>query len=152
VAVAGACVPGSAQTHAPQIQISTYGGDSGDHPFDRERVRSIGFRNGMIVDALILNGVQHGNQAQNDLSPILVFDDDEYITDVNICTSHIGGRLGISRLIFKTNKLRSVQTGGCSAGDPGNKTEYDLTHVKVLSIGGASGAWLDRIQIEYEIP
>lgn len=138
---------GQSDGHGHFIYIRSYGGsgapsDSGEPPpkhFEQEEIRSIGLRVGKYVDALMLNGEQHGGGGGTDAGQ-LVLDDDEYIDAVSIRSSSAGY---VDYLAFHTNKGRFIGGGG-NGGDP-----VSFHNIRLLKIGGWSYGYLDKIEIEY---
>lgn len=118
------------------INIATYGRDGGD-PFSTDVVRSLAIRSGSEVDALIVNGRRHGGEGGSP-SNTLVFDNDEFISSI---TLRCGAR--IDQVSLVTNFGRQVGGGG-DGGDP-----HELKNIRVIAIGGRSGARLDQLQITY---
>lgn len=118
------------------IVISNYGGEGGG-PFGADFIRSLAIRSGSEIDAIIINGHQHGGDG-GDPSNTLVFADDEFISSVVIRS---GSR--VDQLQFRTNKGRTLGGGG----DGGDK--HELNNIRVIAIGGRSAARLDQIQITY---
>ncbi|KRB96441.1 jacalin-like lectin [Duganella sp. Root198D2] len=118
------------------VVISNYGGEGGD-TFNAEFVRSLAIRSAREVDAIIINGHQHGGDG-GDPSNTLVFADDEYI-----CSMSIRSGARVDQLQFQTNKGRTLGGGG-DGGDP-----HQLSNIRVIAIGGRSAARLDQIQITY---
>ena len=94
-------------------------------------------RTGAFVDAVILNGRQYGQNGGN-AGQVLNLRDEEYIN--RIVVRH--GQL-VDRLELYTNFGRSV-TGG---GNGGNVSQ--LNNIRVLTIGGRSGQYLDQIEVTY---
>lgn len=119
-------------------QILTFGGTGGDS-FPMTVPNSIGLRSGDMVNALIMNGVQHGANGGNS-TPELVLGQTEYWADVTVAA---GG--GIDGLTFKSNLGRVV--GGGTPGGSGSSTT-SMTGLRVLLIGGSAGDRLEQIKIE----
>lgn len=126
----------STLTATNSIVINSYGGDGGSQ-FAPDYIQSLAIRSGAEVDAIIINGTKHGGDGGG-MSTTLIFDTDEYISTVKIRS---GSR--VDNLTFITNKGRSIGGGG------GGGSEQILTNIRVIAIGGRSGARLDQIQITY---
>lgn len=118
------------------IFIDSFGRDGGDQ-FSAEYIKSIALRTGSEVDAIIINGNQHGANG-GDKSATLVFDPDEFISTIQIRSDS-----RIDYLKFITNTGREIGGGG-NGGD-----YHELNNVRVIAIGGRSGSSLDQIQITY---
>lgn len=119
------------------IQTIALGGDGGKS-FDEQTVRSIGFRSGERVDAILLNGERHGGNGGKER---LVFElqPDEYIDEMTVWR---GGR--IHRIKLSTSRGRSMDVG-----QSGGKNAITLKDIRVLGIGGKSGEELDKLRIRY---
>jgi hypothetical protein len=118
------------------IVINSFGGDGGSQ-FAADSIQSLAIRSGAEVDAIIINGKKNGGDGGG-LSTTLIFDSDEYISQVTIRS---GSR--VDNLVFTTNKGRTIGGGG----DGGS--EHTLSGIRVIAIGGKSGSRLDQIQITY---
>ncbi len=113
-----------------------YGGNGGS-PFDNATVKSIAIAGDRYVDQIVINNVSHGGEGGR-LSSQIVLADDEYISSFTIgCGSYI------DYVQFVTNKGRSISTGG------GGGQTYRVNNVRVLSIGGRSDRFVDRLEIKY---
>ena len=118
------------------IAIRTFGGNGGG-PFDIEAVKSVGFRSGDRIDALLLNGSRYGGAGRRE-STTLEFHPDEYIDRIAI---RHGAR--IDAIEIHTNMGRSL-----SAGGNGGRRE-ELTNIRVLGLGGNSGGELDNLRVQF---
>lgn len=116
------------------IEIIPIGGDGGSD-FPIEAVKSIALRSGERIDALIINGQQHGRNGGRE-SVTLELQADEYINKITVWSK---GR--IHALEFTTNRGRQL-SGGQRSGD---KTE--LTNIRVLALGGRAGEELDKLRV-----
>lgn len=123
-------------------RIYTFGGDGGN-PFPEEPIREIGFAHGDYVDAIFLNGKQHGGNSGKETSR-LVLAGDEYIDNMEIRA----GRY-IDYLRFSTNKGRWIAGGG------GGGLSTTFPNIKLLGMSGRAGVYLDylalRMMIDSEI-
>ncbi|QPM92182.1 jacalin-like lectin [Pseudooceanicola algae] len=119
------------------IQTIAIGGDGGKS-FEEKTVRSIGFRSGERVDAIILNGERHGGNGGKE-RPIFEMQSDEYIDEMTIWR---GGR--IHRIKLTTSRGRAMDVG-----QSGGKQSITLKDIRVLGIGGKSGEELDKLRIRY---
>ncbi len=115
---------------------STFGGNGG-RAFGKQPVDALIMRSGTYVDALIVNGRQHGGNG-GALGNPLQFGPNEYIDTVVIRHG-----LYIDRLEFRTNTRQVVAGGG-----QGGKRSV-LSNIRLLEIGGRSGDFLDQITIVY---
>ena len=118
----------------------TYG-DNGGGSFELQEVRSIGFRNLGTVGAIWLNDNKYGGDLGED-TPILVMDDDEFITYYKISADpeHLVQWIGI-----KTNKGRHIESGTWWKGGVHDERE----NIRVLRIGGRTGSMVDQLSIEF---
>jgi hypothetical protein len=118
------------------IVINSYGGNGGGE-FAPDYIQSLAIRTGEEVDAIIINGKKNGGDGGS-LSTTLIFDSDEYISQILIRS---GSR--VDRLEFTTNKGRKIGGGGNGG------SETVLSGIRVVAIGGRAGSRLDQIQITY---
>lgn len=118
------------------IVINSYGGNGGG-AFAPDYIQSLAIRTGEEVDAIIINGKKNGGDGGS-LSTTLIFDSDEYISQILIRS---GSR--VDRLEFTTNKGRKIGGGGNGG------SETVLSGIRVVAIGGRAGTRLDQIQITY---
>lgn len=119
----------------PQYEVQEFGGFGGNS-FESQYPSRIGLYHGTWVSALLLNGQQFGGVSNP--SKTLVLGPDEYINSVSVTWGRFVGSLR-----FGTNRGRSI-----SGGTPAPNTA-ELHDVRVISIGGRSGAYLDNISIDY---
>jgi hypothetical protein len=102
-----------------------------------EYPNAIGIRHGALVDALLLNDTRHGGQGGEN-PQIFSLDEDDYWTEIEV---HSGA--DVDYLKFKSK--RGVEfSGGGGGGDP-----HRITGVRLLRVGGRSGAVLDNVKLEY---
>ncbi|MEM9798561.1 MAG: jacalin-like lectin [Pseudomonadota bacterium] len=124
------------------IVTKPIGGDGGKS-FGIQAVRTIGFRSGNRVDALVLNGSRKGGNGGRE-SKVLELQGDEYIEHMEIWdNTHKGRSRRIHKISLQTSRGRTLSVGKQS----GNKTV--LSGVRVLGLGGNSGAELDKLRIRY---
>ena len=131
--------PASVANRCGSPLTARYGG-LGGRSFDAATPRSLQLRAGNSVDALILNGSRHGG-AGGDLGSSLQLGSGEYISRVEVRHGNY-----VDRLVFTTNEGRVLSGGG------GGGTLARLDGVRVTSIGGRSGDYLDYIEITYCSP
>lgn len=112
-------------------------GKTGGHPFSSEIVKKVGLRTGKYVDAIILNDVRYGGLGGHP-SLEIKFEEDEYIESVIVRHGKY-----IDGLTLKTNRGKIIKGGGNGG------TETTLENIRVISIGGRSGKYLDSLKIEY---
>jgi predicted lactoylglutathione lyase len=113
-------------------------GEGGGNEFAMENPVSIGMRTGEYVDALLLNGVQHGGNGGGNPNQFALSGDD-YWSEFEV---HAGRYVDFVR--FKSNSGIEVSGGG---GGGNNRVVYK--GVRILRIGGRSGDDLDHIKIEF---
>lgn len=124
------------ETTTQSQRIQSYGGNGGSE-FAADYIQSLGLRTGEEVDAITINGTKHGGKGGGDRGT-LVFDTDEYISDITIRS---GER--VDNLQFTTNKGRTLGGGG------GGGNKHTLNGIRVIAIGGRSGDRLNKITITY---
>ena len=110
-------------------------------PFVQVGPSHVSMRTGAWVDALILNGQQHGGnggQRGDDLRLL----HGEYIN-----RAAIGAGVYVDRLEFRTNFGRSISGGRSMAGS--TRRPIILNNIRVLSIGGSSERYLNGIDVMY---
>jgi len=93
-------------------------GEGGGNEFAMENPVSIGMRTGEYVDALLLNGVQHGGNGGGNPNQFALSGDD-YWSEFEV---HAGRYVDFVR--FKSNSGIEVSGGGGRSGD-------DLDHIKI---------------------
>lgn len=118
------------------IITETFGGSRGN-TFPLEGIKSIGLNGMQFIDALVLNGVQHGGDG-GAIGGEFQLEGDEYIADVTIRHGTL-----VDGLSFHTNKNRNISR----LGDGG--TESTLNNIRVLGLGGKSAQFLNQIIIKY---
>ena len=110
-------------------------------PFVQVAPSHVSLRTGAWVDALILNGQQHGGnggQRGDDLRLL----NGEYIN-----RAVIGAGYFVDRLEFHTNFGRSISGGRSMTAS--TRRPIILNNIRVLSIGGSSGRYLNGIDVMY---
>lgn len=112
-------------------------GENGGNAFTAVAPSQIQLRHGAFVDAIILNGRRHGGTGGN-ATGVLQLRAEEYIN--RMVVRH--GRF-VDRIEITTNFGRSLSGGG----NGGNVTA--LNNIRVLTLGGRSGQFLDQIQVTY---
>lgn len=122
----GACVPAQA----------ILGGNGGSQ-FVGVAPRTVRLRTGAYVDRITLNGSVHGGGGGQPAGA-LQLRPEEYINRVVVRHGSY-----VDRLELYTNFGRSIVGGGAG----GNPTV--LNNIRVLTIGGRAGSYLDQIQITY---
>lgn len=112
-------------------------GGTGGVAFEPSVVRSIGIRSGKFVDALVLNGVNHGGIGGVP-STVYTLEGDDYINHIDIRS---GGY--VDYLSFRTKNDLNLSGGG-----PGGAPQ-SLSNIRVTRLSGRSGGFLDQLSIEY---
>ena len=112
-------------------------GGNGGRTFGIEAVRSVGFRSGSRVDALLLNGARKGGGGGRE-GTVLELQGDEYIDHMEIWQK--GTIHGIE---LRTSRGRRLSHGRKN----GRKTT--LSDMRVLGLGGNSGKELDMLRVRY---
>ena len=120
------------------ISRTSFGGNGG-RPFSPIAPLYVSMRTGGWIDAIILNGDQHGGNGGSKRG-ILQFLPNEYIN-----RAVIGAGTHVDRLEFYTNYGRSISGGEGGLG--GRLTSLD--NIRMLRIGGRSDVYLDRIEVIY---
>lgn len=124
------------------IVTKPIGGDGGKS-FAIEAVRTIGFRSGNRVDAILLNGSRKGGGGGRE-SQVLELQGDEYIEHMEIWSKkHKNRSTRIFKVFLRTSRGRTL-----SAGKAGG-TKTTLTDIRVLGLGGNSGSELDKLRVRY---
>lgn len=118
------------------IKITPFGGNGGD-PFSNQIIKEIGLRTGGRVDQIKINGNIHGGYGGTDLGSIIL-EHEEYINRVDIRSGE-----EVDYVKFSTNKGHSIGGGG-NGGNPST-----LENIRVMRIGGRSGARVDKLDIQY---
>jgi hypothetical protein len=117
------------------IETRSFGGN-GPVVFPIQAVKSIGFRAGRYVDALLLNGARYGGRGGTE-SVVLDFRSDEYIRRIAI--RH--GRY-VDGIELETSAGRTLRVGGQGG------VREELTNVRVLGFGGSHGTLIDRLGVQ----
>lgn len=112
-------------------------GREGGREFDIEAVKSLGFRSGGRIDALLLNGTRHGGNGGKE-GTTLEFQPNEFIESITI---RHGAR--IDAIEIHTN-LGNTLSGGGKGG-----VVKKLTNIRVLGLGGRSGKELDKLRVRF---
>ena len=124
------------------IVTKPIGGDGGKS-FEIAAVRTIGFRSGNRVDALVLNGSRKGGGGGRE-SQVLELQGDEYIEHMEIwANKHKNRSTRIHKIFLRTSRGRTLSVGKASG------TKTTLSGVRVLGLGGKSGAELDKLRVRY---
>ena len=123
-----------------RLSSESFGGNGG-HPFSMEGVTSVGLRAGQWIDAIIINGIQHGGDGGSPSDVIEIdYDNYDYISRIIIQTGERDGSNVITYLKIITNQGESIE-GGISDGEshpiPG----------KIIALGGRSGRYLDKLEV-----
>ncbi len=122
----------------PSVKKTLEFGDEGGTPFDMEYPASIGIRHGDYVDALLINGTQHGGMGGVNPTQVALSGDD-YWSEFEV---HAGQYVDFLR--FKSTS--GIEVAGGGGGGP-NRVAFK--GVRILRIGGRSGDKLDHIEIEF---
>ena len=109
-------------------------GKKGGDSFKMVGLKSLQLRSGTYVDAIIINGQQHGGNGGT-LSKIINFSEDECIVRIEIRSGKY-----IDNLEITTNKGQCIKGGG----NGGNLSEVSG---KMIALAGRSGTYLDHIDI-----
>lgn len=118
------------------IRTNSYGGEGGKE-FAMQTISELGLRTGAYVDQIKINGKSHGGNGGTDLGAIsLGFN--EYISKVDLRSGKY-----VDNVKFTTNHDRTIGGGG-SGGSAST-----LSNIRVLKIGGRSGAYVDKLSIMY---
>ena len=122
------------------ISRTSFGSNDG-MPFLPVTPFQLSMRAGDWIDALILNGHQHGGNGGGS-GDVLHLLPGEYIN-----RAVIGAGVYVDWLEFYTNLGRSISGGrGMSAL---SRTTLSLDNIRVLRIGGSSSVYLNRIEVMY---
>lgn len=116
-------------------------GGKGGNEFPMEYPQSIGFwgGRGLVVHQLVLNGNRHGATA-GDPTPEITLQKDDYWTEFQVNFKDF----------IEYIRLKSKHGHEISTGDPGGQYwKAHETGVRLLRVGGRSGADLDQIKLEY---
>jgi len=113
-------------------------GGQGGNDFASESPDKVGLRYGKFIDGLVLNGRLHGGNGGNS-TPQLELDPGDYWTEVVV---RAGKFVDFISLRSKDGKV--VQGGG-----DGGDYCLNLKNVKVVSLGGKQGTFLDNLRVEY---
>ncbi|WP_138472906.1 hypothetical protein [Poseidonocella sp. HB161398] len=125
------------------IKNVAIGGNHGTD-FDIETVRTIGFRTTNMVEAILLNGVRHGDD-QGRETETLELQQDEYICRLVIYNSHDRKKNEdrIRGIEVTTSEGRTL-----TAGTLDGPTDV-LDGVRVLGLGGNGGHMLFMLRVRY---
>ncbi len=113
-------------------RVYTFGGEGGK-TFHEEPIQEIGFAHGKYVDAIFLNGGQHGGNAGIETSRLAM------AADEHIETIEIRAGKYIDALKFTTNKGRWIAGGG------GGGLLTTFSNIKLLAISGRAGVYVDYL-------
>jgi hypothetical protein len=113
-------------------------GGGGGNPFEMEYPNSLGVRAEGYVDALILNGINHGGGGGNGL-PEQELGDGDYWSEFEVHSAKYVDWL----------RIRSKNGLELSGGGTGGEKRVAVQGARILRIGGAGEGYLDRIKIEY---
>ncbi|HYG80720.1 MAG TPA: jacalin-like lectin, partial [Pyrinomonadaceae bacterium] len=100
-------------------------------------VSELGLRSARYVDQIRINGTAHGRNGGSDQGSITL-GNDEYISKVEFRSDKF-----VDYVKFTTSTGRSIYGGG-DGGYPGK-----LEGIRVLAIGGRSGAYVDKLDVMY---
>lgn len=120
------------------IVTNSFGGTGGSG-FGKVLVKDIGLSAGRFVDQIRINGETYGGGGGDDKGT-LKLGTEEYICKVDIHS----GRY-VDYVEFTTNHERTVSGGGTGGGGK----DALLNNIRVISIGGKSGKYVDRLEIMY---
>jgi hypothetical protein len=118
------------------IRTVYFGGNGGD-PFAQTPVNEFGLRAGRYVDQIRVGNYVFGGDGGYDMGSISL-DGDEYVSKVELRADQV---LDFIRLT--TNKGRIIGGGG----DGGHY--YVLDNIRLISIGGRSGIFVDQVSLKY---
>lgn len=122
------------------ISRANFGSNDG-MPFPPSAPFHLSMRAGDWIDALILNGQQHGGNGGGSSNAL------DLLAGEYINRAVIGVGVYVDRLAFHTNLGRSISGGrGMSAS---SRTSVSLDNIRMLRIGGRSGVYLNRIEVMY---
>ncbi|WP_108258753.1 jacalin-like lectin [Mangrovicoccus ximenensis] len=112
-------------------------GGGGGSQFTAVAPSSIQLQHGKYVDAIILNGRQHGGTGG--MRPMgMRLGPGEYINRVQVRS----GKL-VDRVFFTTSTGKTLGGGGMGG------QVRELGNIRVLTIGGRAGKYLDQLEITY---
>ncbi|NUQ24166.1 MAG: hypothetical protein HUU34_09440 [Saprospiraceae bacterium] len=126
------------------------GGDDGG-VFNPVIVQSVAIRHGNHIDAIIINGTQHGGGGGS-LTDTLTLGDGEYISSLEVRANwfDLGGTFTtdwkqlVRYIKIETNLGRSIE-GGTTGDDDGTGTDSG----RIIMLGGRSGKFLDALDVYY---
>ncbi len=124
------------QQDGGKVYIVSFGGPGGNF-FTRQNFNNIAIHCGKYVDQIQLNGSPFGGSGGGDCGGIGLAPG-EYINAVDYRSGSY-----VDNVVFHTNQGRQIGGGG-PGGNPGK-----LTNIRVLTIGGRAGAYVDQLEIEY---
>ncbi|WP_424933603.1 jacalin-like lectin [Amaricoccus macauensis] len=123
------------------IKTIAIGGSHGAD-FGIEPVRSIGFRETVNVEAILLNGVRHGDN-QGDETETLEFQNDEYIEELVIHEGQSKGENFIRGIKVTTSLGRTLSAGTFD----GQVTV--IKGARIVGLGGNEGHVLFKLRVRY---
>jgi hypothetical protein len=133
----GALIGISPASAAEGLLTPSFGSNSGGAPFTFEYPQSIGLSTAAEVDALFLNGTQHGGDGGGTRTDATLADGDYW----NYFSVRHAGR--VDYLEFRSRNGQVVAGGG-RGGEPAA-----LSGIRILGIAGRAGARLDQIVVKY---
>ncbi|MEL6450600.1 MAG: jacalin-like lectin [Pseudomonadota bacterium] len=125
------------------IRTTTLGGTHGTD-FDIQTVRSIGFRATDMIEAVLLNGVRHGDN-QGRETDVLELQQDEYINELVVYESHDTKKDEHRvRGVTLTTSLNRSLTAGTLRGP-----SRTLKNMRIIGLGGNSGHMLFNLRVRH---
>jgi hypothetical protein len=113
----------------------TYGGQGGG-PFSPRNPQSVGLRSGSLVDAIIINGEQFGESGGSNPT-IATLNGDDYWSEFTVRAGEY-----VDHLTLVSKNGRKVDGGG-DGGDQAHQSG-----LRIISIAGRSGLYLDQISLD----
>jgi len=137
-----------------ELNTRIQGGDGGD-VFNPVIVQSVAIRHGNFIDAIIINGIQHGGGGGS-LTDTLTLSDGEYISyleargnwfnlDPGIFSDD--NKFMVRYIKIQTNQGRSIEGGTQDESDG----VYNIDG-QIVMLGGRSGEFLDALEIYFFRP
>lgn len=120
------------------IKTISYGSKTTGVPFSKQLPYQLGLHTGAKVDQITINDVKYGNPGGGDRGT-LTFATDEYVNEVVIRYSDAA----VYYCSFKTNKDHTISGGGSTG------KEANLSHIRLIAVGGRSGARVDQLVLMY---
>ena len=114
-------------------------GGGGGTAFGLTNPKSIGLRSGPLVNAIIINGLQHGGGGGSATS-IESLDGDDYWSQILVHSGNV-----IDYLSLTSRDGRTVAGGG------GGGTPLNLQNVRIMAIGGRAYEFVDSLLIDVVI-